>query len=103
MKNQPKANAGDAKMACLLNCFSSYQLFETLWTVACQAPLSMGFSRQNSRSGLPCAPPGDLSHSGMVPRLLGLLRWQAGCFYLFCFVTTSAIWVISAISPTNFP
>ena len=30
------------------------------WTVACQAPLSMGFSRQEYRSGLPCPPLGDL-------------------------------------------
>ena len=32
----------------------------TLWTVACQAPLSMGFSGQEYWSGLPCPPPGDL-------------------------------------------
>ena len=32
----------------------------TPWTVACQAPLSMGFSRQESWSGLSCPPPGDL-------------------------------------------
>ena len=32
----------------------------TLWAVARQAPLSMGFSRQESWSGLPCPPPGDL-------------------------------------------
>ena len=36
------------------------QLFKTSWTVACQAPLSMGFSRQEYWSGLPCPPPGDL-------------------------------------------
>ena len=33
----------------------------TLWTVACQAPLSMGFSRQEYLSGLPCPPPGRSS------------------------------------------
>ena len=33
----------------------------TPWTAACQAPLSMGFSRQEYWSGLPCPPPGDLS------------------------------------------
>ena len=32
----------------------------TLWTVALQAPLSMGFSRQEYWSGLPCSPPKDL-------------------------------------------
>ena len=36
----------------------------TLWTVACQAPLSMGFSRQEYSSGLPCPPPGDLPDPG---------------------------------------
>ena len=35
-------------------------LFATLWSMACQAPLSMGFSRQEYWSGLPCPPPGDL-------------------------------------------
>ena len=37
----------------------SRQSFETLWTVALQAPLSMGFSSQEHWSGLPCPPPGD--------------------------------------------
>ena len=35
--------------------------FATSWTVACQAPLSMGFSRQEYWSGLPCPPPGESS------------------------------------------
>ena len=35
------------------------------WTVACQAPLSMGFSRQEYCSGLPCPPPGDLPNPGI--------------------------------------
>ena len=41
------------------------QLFMTLWTVAHQAALSMGFSRQECWSGLPCPPPGDLPHPGL--------------------------------------
>ena len=40
----------------------------TLWTVACQAPLSMGFSRQENRSGLPFPPPGDLPDPEIKPR-----------------------------------
>ena len=43
------------------------QLFETLWTVACQAPLSMGFSRQEYWSGFPYLPPGDLLNPGIEP------------------------------------
>ena len=39
----------------------------TPWTIACQAPLFMGFSRQEYRSGLPCPPPGNLPNPGMEP------------------------------------
>ena len=46
--------------ACMLSCFSHVWLFATLWTIAHQAPLSMGFSRQEYWSGLPCPPAGDL-------------------------------------------
>ena len=41
----------------MLSCFSHVQLFVILWTVACQGPLSMGFSRQEYWSGLPCPSP----------------------------------------------
>ena len=37
----------------------------TPWTVACQAPLSMGFPRQEYWSGLPFPPPGDLPNLGI--------------------------------------
>ena len=40
---------------------------ETPWTVACQAFLSMGFSRQECWSGLPFSSPGDLLHPGIKP------------------------------------
>ena len=52
---------------CMLSCFSSVQLFVTLLTVACQAPLSLGFSRQEYWSGLPCLPPGYLPDPGIEP------------------------------------
>ena len=42
-------------------------LFATLWTVARQAPLSMGFSRQEYWSGLPFPSPGDLPNPGIEP------------------------------------
>ena len=45
--------------------FSPVWLFATPWTVACQAPLSMGFSRQNYWSGLPFPPLGDLPDPGI--------------------------------------
>ena len=47
-------------------------LFVTPWTVDCQAPLSMEFSRQEYWSGLPCPLPGDLPNPGIKPRSLAL-------------------------------
>ena len=52
----------------MLSQFSRVQLLATLGTVALQAPLSVGFSRQDYWSGLPCLPPGDLPDPGMEPR-----------------------------------
>ena len=52
---------------CVLSCFSRIRLFATLWTVAHQAPLSMGFSRQEYGSGLPCPLSGDLPDPGIEP------------------------------------
>ena len=45
--------------------FSCEQLFAAPWTVAHQAPLSMGFSRREYWSGLPFSPAGDLPNAGM--------------------------------------
>ena len=49
----------------MLSCFSHVQLFATLWTVAPQVPLSIGFSRQEYWTGLPCPPPGNLPDPGI--------------------------------------
>ena len=51
----------------MLSCFNHVLLFVTLWTVAHQAPLSMGFSRQEYWSGLPCPPLQDLPRPGIKP------------------------------------
>ena len=48
-----------------LSCFSRVQRFVTPWTVAHQAPLSMGFSRQEYWGGLPCPAPEDLPDPGI--------------------------------------
>ena len=50
--------------------FSHVQLFVTPWTTACQAPLSMEFSKQDYWSGLPCPPSGDLPDPGIKPESL---------------------------------
>ena len=54
--------------AYLLICFSCVRVLMTLWTITHQAPLSMGFSRQEYWSGLPCPPPGDLPDPGIESR-----------------------------------
>ena len=56
------------------------------WTVARQAPLSMGFSRQEYWSGLPFPPPGNLPDPGIEPRSL-ISPTLAGGFF-----TTSGTW-----------
>ena len=50
---------------CMFSRFSCVHLFETLWTSAHQAPLSMGFSRQEYWRRLPCPPPEDLPDPGI--------------------------------------
>ena len=54
----------------MLSHFSHVWLFVTLWTVALQAPQSMGFSRQEYSSGLPRPPPVDCPNPGIEPASL---------------------------------
>ena len=62
--NHPKASVQFSSFQSL----SRVRLFETLWTVAYQAPSSMGFSRQEYWSRLPFPSPGDLPHPGVEHR-----------------------------------
>ena len=63
----------------MLSCFSHIRLFEILWTVASQAPLSMRFSRQEYWNGLPCPSPKNSPNPVIKPSsLICLLRWQLG-------------------------
>ena len=61
---QPRSSCA---CVCVLSCV---QLFVTPWTVACQALLSVKFSRQEYCSGLPFPPSGDLPDSGIEPASL---------------------------------
>ena len=70
------------------SCFSCVRLFVTPGTVARQAPLSVGFSRQEYWSGLPCPLPGDLSNPGIESMSL-MSPALAGGFF-----TTSATWEV---------
>ena len=59
---------------------SCVRLLATPWTAAYQAPPSMGFSRQEYWSGLPCAPPGDLPNPGIKPTSLKSPALAVGFF-----------------------
>ena len=72
--------------ACVLSCFSHVRLFASLWTVALPIPLSMGFSRQQYWSGLPCPPPEYLPDPGIKPSSLTSPALAGGFFI------TSATW-----------
>ena len=61
----------------LFSHFSHVWLFVTTWTVVHQAPLTMGFFRQEYCSGLPCPPPGDLPDPGIKPTSPASLVLQA--------------------------
>ena len=63
---------------CVCICTHSRQTFATPWTIACQVPLSVEFSRQEHWSGLLFPIPGVLPDLGWNPHLLHLLHWQAG-------------------------
>ena len=67
------------RCGCMLGCFSRVHLFVTLWTVIRRAPLSMGFSRQEYWSGLPCPFPGKLQDPWIEPA--SLVSLLAGIFF----------------------
>ena len=86
----------------MLSLSSRAWLFGTLWAVAHQSPLSMGFSRQEYWSGLPCPPPGDLPNPEIKPTTL-MSPALAGGFF-----TTSTTWEAHSmgegkIIPTSLP
>ena len=70
----------------MLGCFSHVRLFATPWIIACQAPLSMGFSRQVYWSGLPFPSLGYLPYQRIKPMSL------VSPALAHKFFTTSAAW-----------
>ena len=79
----------------MLSHFSCVGFLATLWTVAHQAPLSMGYPRQEYWSGLPCLPPGNLPDPGIEPTSLMSPASAGGVF------TTSATWEAHMICGTK--
>ena len=91
----PSNSSYQGDCPCLLNCFSHVRHFATLWTVTCQAPLSVGCSRQEYQSGLPCHSPGDLRTPGIEPISLTSPALEARFFI------TSATWEAPSILPKS--
>ena len=79
----------------VLSCFSHVRVCLTLWTVARQAPLSMGFSRQYW-SELPCPPPGSLPDPGVASMS------HTSCASASGFFTTSATWEAHSLENHHF-
>ena len=68
-------------MLLLFSCWVVSKSFVTLWAIACQAPLSMGFPRQEHWNELPFPSPGDLSKLGIEPYSLSLSQ-QGSAFHI---------------------
>ena len=85
-RNYNSKDTFKSMFAWVLSHFSRVWFFATLWTAARQAPLSMGFSRQEYWSGLQYPPPGDLPNTGIEPESL-MFPALAGGFF-----TTSTTW-----------
>ena len=89
---------------CVLSHFSHIQLFATVWTVASQAPLSMGFPRQEYWSGLPCPPPGHLPNPGIEskhpvsPALAGGFFTTSTTWEAFCEFSTDLFYILVLMS-----
>ena len=75
-----KPSAKNMSSTWMLSHFSRVWLFATLWTIARQAPLSMGFSRQEYWNGLPCPTPGESSHPTIEPESLTSPALAGGFF-----------------------
>ena len=75
-----------AMLCAVLSCFSRVRLFAILWTVACQAPLSMGFLQASVLEWVAMPSSGDLTNPGMVPASLVSPSLAGGSF------TTSTTW-----------
>ena len=69
-------------LLCVLSHCARFRLFEALWSIALQAPLSIGFSRQEYWSVWLCPSPGDLPDPGMELMSLMSLALKAGSYPL---------------------
>ena len=81
---------------CLPSHLSRVRLFATPWTIARQAPLSTGFSRQGYWSGLLPSPPGDLSDPGIEPESLTSTCIGRRVLYHWLYLGSPSAWAAAA-------
>ena len=77
----------------MLSHFSHVRLCVTLWPTACQAPLSIGFSRQEYWIGLMCPPQGDLPDPGMEPMSLTCIGRRRVLYHWCCLELGLALYI----------
>ena len=88
--------------ACVLSHFSCVWIFVTQWTIACQAPLFMGFSRQGYWSGLPFPPSGDLPDPGIEPMsLMSSALWVCVCECSVVSESFVTLWAVACQDPLS--
>ena len=92
---------------CVLIHFSQVQLYATLWTIAHQAPLSMGPIQAGALSRLPCLPAGDFPNSGNEPASPMVPALQADLQILYHWATGKApginyIWDLKIIQMNDY-
>ena len=92
-----------ALWVCVLSHFSRVRLFVTPWTVALQAPLSIGLSRQEYWSGLPFPSPGDLPNPGLQTHVSCIPCIGRQVLYQLCLLESPWIHSSSQISPVCLP
>ena len=83
-------------LCCVLSHLSCVQLFATPWTVACQAPLSMRFFRQEYWNGLPFPTPGDLPNPGIEST--SLMSPALACRFFYFFGNSHSVWRASLVA-----
>ena len=90
--------------ACMLSSFSRVWLIAALWTVTCQVPLSVGFSRQENWGGLPSPSPGDLPDTGIEP-VTHVSHISRGVCYNSCHLgntrKTASHWCLQSVESMN--
>ena len=113
-RSSARSRVEDQVHACMLSCFIHVWIFETLWNVAHQAPLSMEFSRKEYWNGLSFPSPGDLPDPRLEPESLtspvlagelfttSAIPFQSQSWYSTSIVFSVLVWPVFIIWNASF-